>query len=82
MLVAEEAVEIRVLSRQGKSIRAIARPRGLAQHGAALSAEQQAAALRVRRGRASSTRISTISMSREQANLSSRPWPTATKRAR
>jgi IS30 family transposase len=47
MLVAEEAVEIRVLSKQGKSIREIARMlNGVAQHGAALSARRRAAAIR------------------------------------
>jgi len=36
MLVAEEAVEIRVLRKQGKSIREIARMLKVSQHGAAL----------------------------------------------
>jgi hypothetical protein len=45
-LVAEEAVEIRVLRRQGKSISGIARllDRGVAQHGAPLSAERRTSA--------------------------------------
>ena len=43
MLVAEEAVEIRVLRQQGKSIREIAQLFGcVAQHGAALSARRAA----------------------------------------
>jgi transcriptional regulator len=47
MLVAEEAVEIRVLRRQGKSIREIARMLGgVAQYGAALFARRRAAWLR------------------------------------
>ena len=47
MLVAEEAVEIRVLSRQGKSIRDDrADAGGVAQHGAALSTGRRTAALR------------------------------------
>jgi hypothetical protein len=49
MLVAEDAVEIRVLTRQGKSIREIARARGVAQHGAALSAGRRTAAPRYAR---------------------------------
>jgi hypothetical protein len=46
MLVAERAVEIRVLSRQGKSIREIARmPWSSTPHGAALSARARVTAL-------------------------------------
>ena len=51
MLVTEEAVEIRVLRRQGKSISGIgAAPRVVAQHGPPLSAERRtSAAKRVHR---------------------------------
>jgi transcriptional regulator len=45
MLVAEEAVEIRVLRRQGKSIREIARLLEVSQHGAALSTGRRTAAV-------------------------------------
>jgi transcriptional regulator len=46
MLVAEEAVEIRVLRRQGKSIREIARMIEASQHSTAPSAGRRATAVR------------------------------------